>query len=222
MVRLTFICMVFCACASTPVYHTIADVSDHCKQAGHRVFDPYADCINQTLKNQFGFDNDGVASTLEKLRQEMRAKRSSDAAAIAAFEARYHREIEPVDWQGGLRTALAVGAVVGVVALIAASASTGFSTGLPELGPDYLERRSLGGCCSWHGGLARTQITGQAAQCADGTQSRTCFFDGARLHQRSQPPDHRGCCSWHDGICGFAGDAVVCCDLEVSPRCRVR
>jgi hypothetical protein len=213
-----------CACTTAPVYHTVGDVSDNCKQVGHRVFDRYADCVNGTLDNQFGFNNDEIASVLEALSQEVGAGRFADAAAIAAFEKHYFTEAEAVDWGMGLRTVLAVGAVVGVVALIAAGASSGVA--LPNYpsvaGPSDIRRDSIGGCCSSHGGLAVSQVTGQAAQCADGSPSRTCFFDGARFRSSSPIPDRRGCCSWHDGICGSVGDAVVCCDLELSPSCRVR
>ena len=211
-------------------FHTVQQVSDECKRQGHATFNAYALCVQQIVNSQFGFDASKVAEELGRIRGEVARGVLSAGEAIPVFEDHFYIDQKHIDWGKGLRALgqglLIAGVVLGTVAVVSALASGGTSSpGSAYVGPSYhrIARSSLKGCCSYHGGLAQQQYAGYPVQCADGTQSDQCVFDGRKILRPTQArsSDHRGCCSWHHGICGYSASSLVCCDLTVSETCVV-
>ena len=211
-------------------FHTVQQVSDECKRQGHALFNAYALCVQQIVNSQFGFDASKVAEALGRIRNDVAQGTLSAGEAIPAFEDHFYIDQKHLDWGKGLKALgqglLIAGVVLGTVAVLSAlPSSRGSSPESPYIAPSEhrIARSSLKGCCSHHGGLAQQQYAGYAVQCADGTPSGQCVFDGRKIlrPKASRSRDDRGCCSWHRGICGYAGQSLICCDLTASPTCRV-
>ena len=211
-------------------FHTVQQVSNECKRQGHALFNAYALCVQQIVNSQFGFDASKVAEALGRIRNDVAQGTLSAGEAIPAFEDHFYIDQKHLDWGKGLRALgqglLIAGVVLGTLAVLSALPSDRGSS--PEssyvaTSKHRISRSSVLGCCSHHGGLAHKQYAGYPVQCADGTLSDRCVFDGHKIlrPKASRSRDYRGCCSWHLGICGYSGQSLICCDLTTSPTCRV-